>query len=418
MTRQKLHPKTKPRSPKAKKNVAEGSLGELKGTDSKSLDKKRLSGHTQPSVDALKSKKADLSFVSKKSVDEGPEKQTPGDHLRHQQVLRVYRVLTLLETARIGYTIKELRDQLEQRGLSVTERTVYRDIEGLRQAGFPIVPRENPNGGEKFILEQPVKISNYLVLTSNELFALYLSQSALTPLQDTPFFADIKGVFNKISEKISTQGRGYMDELRNAFSFEGHARWGLGIDPEVTSTLRSACQERQLVKIAYKGIQDSLARERVVGPEFLYFAKGGLYFIARDLESGRVKTFSCARMESALMLETIYNQAPIDPGQFFSGSFGVYRSDVISKIELRFAPELALFIGERQWHPSQVLKKNSDHSLDFSLEVGLTPELLQWVLGFGSHVTVLEPKSLQLELVEEARKLITKYQNPSIKKTG
>jgi predicted DNA-binding transcriptional regulator YafY len=64
------------------------------------------------------------------------------------------------------------------------------------------------------------------------------------------------------------------------------------------------------------------------------------------------------------------------------------------------------------------LKKNSDHSLDFSLEVGLTPELLQWVLGFGSHVTVLEPKSLQLELVEEARKLITKYEDPPIKKTG
>jgi proteasome accessory factor B len=225
-------------------------------------------------------------------------------------------------------------------------------------------------------------------------------------------------VFDKISEKISSKGRGYMDELRGAFSFEGHARWGLGIDPEVTSTLRSACQERQLVKMTYKGISDASSRERIVGPEFLYFAKGGLYFIARDLETARIKTFSCARIESAVMLDTSYDASPTDPGQFFSGSFGVYRTDEKSKIELIFTPQLAPFISERQWHPSQVTQKNADRSLSFTLDVGVTPELLQWVLGFGSHVTVLSPPALKQEILKEAKKLLEKYSDESVKKTG
>jgi proteasome accessory factor B len=396
-----------------------GSFEKSTRLEPQARGKKRESHQTSSRQDALMSKNARSFDAPKESIDyQGLEKQSSGDHLRHQQVLRVYRVLTLLETARIGYTIKELRDQLMERGLIVTERTVYRDIEGLRQAGFPIVPRKNSSGGEKFILEQPVKISNYLVLTSNELFALYLSQSALTPLQDTPFFADIKAVFDKISEKISSKGRGYMDELRGAFSFEGHARWGLGIDPEVTSTLRSACQERQLVKMTYKGISDASSRERIVGPEFLYFAKGGLYFIARDLETARIKTFSCARIESAVMLDTSYDASPTDPGQFFSGSFGVYRTDEKSKIELIFTPQLAPFISERQWHPSQVTQKNADRSLSFTLDVGVTPELLQWVLGFGSHVTVLSPPALKQEILKEAKKLLEKYSDESVKKTG
>lgn len=64
---------------------------------------------------------------------------------------------------------------------------------------------------------------------------------------------------------------------------------------------------------------------------------------------------------------------------------------------------------ERRWHTSQRVINKSDGTIELSLEVGITPDLVQWVLGFGSSVEVLEPSILKEKLQKAAESVVKKY---------
>ena len=58
------------------------------------------------------------------------------------------------------------------------------------------------------------------------------------------------------------------------------------------------------------------------------------------------------------------------------------------------------YIQERVWHHSQKDKINRDGSIELSMQVSLSPELKQWLMGFGAEVEILSPP----ELVEDIYK--------------
>jgi len=51
------------------------------------------------------------------------------------------------------------------------------------------------------------------------------------------------------------------------------------------------------------------------------------------------------------------------------------------KIRLLFEPKLAVYISERQWHPSQTLKKRPDGRVELRMETTGRKELVRWVLS-------------------------------------
>ena len=123
---------------------------------------------------------------------------------RNNQLCRVLRSLNILEHKRYGMTVKELWRALEERGLSVSERTVDRDLKGMMKAGFPLqIVGEDVNRAQKWALDKSTKVGEYLSLTMREIMALHLARSILTPVKETPFFDDLQSLFNKIEDKLS-----------------------------------------------------------------------------------------------------------------------------------------------------------------------------------------------------------------------
>lgn len=329
---------------------------------------------------------------------------------RNAQVTRIYKILTILEGAPQGLSAADLVDRLQERGFEVTKRTIYRDLDALRAAGFPLDERgKSDDQGTRWTLERSTRVSQYLVLGVRELFALYLARAAMTPLRDTPFYEDVVSVFDKIDDKLGINGQRFLSELSQDLHFEPGPRWGLGLNPDIVETVRSACTERQQLAITYASVNSGKTTLRKVGPHFLYFAKGSLYLVAEDLDDQIVKVFSIARMQTAEMLEAAYLADPVDPEQYFASSFGIYHGKEPQMIRIRFAPAVASFVKERRWHQTQRIIVKEGGSIEFYLETDLTPELVQWILGFGAHARVLEPVTLVDRIVEEAARTIEQY---------
>lgn len=329
--------------------------------------------------------------------------------MRNQQVARIYKIIKLLELNPQGLTVQQVYDKIKN-DLEVEKRTIYRDLEAIEQSGFPLiqVPDSEPQT-IKWKLENTMKVSKSLVLSPRELFALYLSKSALNPLKETPFYEDIVAVFNKIESTLGPKSLEFLAEISQTAYFEPKARWGLGVDPIVIDTVTACCNEGQRLQVDYNSVNSNSITRRTLEPHFIYFAKGSIYLVALDLNDSKVKVFSLPRMTNAEMLDQNCKSIPVNPDDFFQHSLGVFQQGQSCIIKLQFNPSVAAYVKERRFHDSQQVIVKADGNVELQLFVSINPELIQWVMGFGSAVKVLAPASLAEDIVKSAEKVIALY---------
>jgi predicted DNA-binding transcriptional regulator YafY len=70
---------------------------------------------------------------------------------------------------------------------------------------------------------------------------------------------------------------------------------------------------------------------------------------------------------------------------------------------LVFGKEVAVYVGERVWHPSQRLRQRRDGGLEMRLEISGRKELTRWILSWVPHVRVLAPRQLRERVQERMR---------------
>ena len=72
-------------------------------------------------------------------------------------------------------------------------------------------------------------------------------------------------------------------------------------------------------------------------------------------------------------------------------------------MRLVFAREVATYIGERVWHPSQRMRRRRSGGLELVLETASRKALTRWVLSWAPYVTVLAPQQLRERVRERLR---------------
>lgn len=336
---------------------------------------------------------------------------------RNAQVSRIYSILNLLEGTPQGLSVSEITERVNERGHGASKRTVYRDLDALAAAGFPLFPRGEPGGGggadapgTRWVLERTAKIDKYLVLSPRELVGLYLARSVLSPLRDTPFFDDLERMFKKIEEKLGTKANEHLKDLSSEIHFEPGPRWGLGISPDLLDTVRAVCSEQQMLSCKYTSVKDDHPSERTLGPHYLYFSKGALYLVAEDMKDHQVKTFALARMSDAQMLDAVYEGNKSDPEEHFQNAFGICRTNEDpEEVVLLFSKTVAPFVKERTWHHSQRIVARTGGAIEMRLQVNITLELVNWILSFGPEVIVQAPSHLQGQIISAAEAVVANY---------
>ena len=70
-------------------------------------------------------------------------------------------------------------------------------------------------------------------------------------------------------------------------------------------------------------------------------------------------------------------------------------------MRLLFEPKLAVYVAEREWHPSQKLEHRADGRVEMRLETTGRKELVLWVLSWIPDVKALAPKSPRDRIAEK-----------------
>jgi len=127
---------------------------------------------------------------------------------RNQEVIRQWKVLHALETARHGVAIDALADEL-----GVTTRTIRRDLAALQEAGFPLYDEKDAEGRVRWRLEGQVLKGLETGFTLAELCALYLSRNLLESVAGAPFRRDLGMAFARIEKMLSPRMRQFLDAM-------------------------------------------------------------------------------------------------------------------------------------------------------------------------------------------------------------
>ncbi len=77
------------------------------------------------------------------------------------------------------------------------------------------------------------------------------------------------------------------------------------------------------------------------------------------------------------------------------------------EVHIRFEGYAARVVAERQWHPTQAIRKLKPEGsvIEFQADLSGLEEITRWVLSWGSKARVLGPPELQKRVREELEKM-------------
>lgn len=208
---------------------------------------------------------------------------------------RLLALLAALQSSPRVWSGPELADRF-----GVTVRTVRRDVDRLRQLGYPVETRTGVAGGYR--LGVGGAATPPLMLERDEAVAIAAA------LRAQPATAAGTSALVKLEQFLPPAARREMTAVGAMTS--GIVGRGAPTDPAVLVTITTACRDQERLRIDYVS-RDGRPSERTIVPLRVVHAAGHWYVVAYDRERAEWRTFRLDRVVA--LVSTGHRQAPPDP---------------------------------------------------------------------------------------------------------
>ena len=322
---------------------------------------------------------------------------------RGDQLARQWKIIETLLASHTGKTVSELADDLE-----CNPRTVYRDLEALQAAGFPLYT-DRVDGKNLWSLLDTLKHHIPIPFTLTELLAIYFSRDMLKFLHNTVFHESLESLFEKIKITIPAESKKYLNTVQQTFQVTLKQFKEYGKYREILNTIKDAALNHKTVEMVYFTMGRRKEGKRRVDPYRILFFNGTFYVIGYCHLRKDCRTFALERIKMLTTTDESFSVPEDFRLEDYMGSgFGVIGGSP-EKIKIWFAPDITGYIKEKNWHESQVINQQRDGSIIFEADIAITEELLSWIMSWGAKAEVLEPESLIEQIHTEALALLKVY---------
>lgn len=289
--------------------------------------------------------------------------------------------------------------------LEVSGKTVLRDIEFMRdRLDLPLDYDAVRHG---YYYTAPVRDFPVMKVSQGEVAALLLAQKSLEQFRGTTFERPLAAAFRKLSSALGGEMEVAWHELEQALSVRSS---GAGLaDVEIFDALARAVMAGEEVSFAYHKLAGAQAEQRTVQPYHLGCLENQWYLFGYDTERRAVRTFALPRIRGVTPNGAKFRRPKnFSLAKILEGSFAVFEGGQARAVRIRFSGVAARLVGERVWHASQKLTRHR-RGLVLEMRVGLSPDLRQWILGWGAEAEVLAPPELRRDLARDARAVAGVY---------
>ena len=290
-----------------------------------------------------------------------------------------------------------------------SKRTIYRDIQALGQAGVPLVSTP----GRGYALMEGYFLPP-LSFSADEATLLLLGSEVMAKMFDAQYRAAAESASRKIAGVLPEKQRAQVQTLHSSLRLLGS---GIQDRPEVQARLqqlRRAIIETRRIRFRYQARQTSdngrLATEREADPYLLVHSSNAWYVTGYCHLRRGVRNFRLERIDDLTLLDQTFTR-PSD----FTLERASGRGIGALIVRALFDMEVARWVQEA---PSffTVAQEATPEGWLVTLQVREERDVLQWLLGWGRHVRVLEPASLQRLMAEEAEAMLSAHKNAAARR--
>jgi len=322
--------------------------------------------------------------------------------MRGDQLARQWQLIQRLAHSRAGVHLDDLAAELD-----CVRRTVYRDLDALMLAGFPVVS-EKRDGRVYYRFLETFRLGD-VPFTSDEILALAFGEDLLRALEGTVFHDSIHSALAKIRSGLAPELADYLARLGESFRVLPGPHKTYAHLRETIQLLNDAVLESRTVRMRYRTGRTGAVSTRDLDPYRVWYRSGGLYVVGFDHKSEEMRTFAVERIRALEATGRRFERdAGFDFDTYIGASFGVI-AEPATRVRILFERRWATYVEERTWHESQRLTRRAGGRLELEMEVGGNAELRTWILSFGSGAEVLEPAALRDEVVVELGAALERY---------
>lgn len=300
------------------------------------------------------------------------------------QLDRLFEIVYLLLN-RKSMTARELAAHFE-----VSQRTIYRDVETLAQAGVPIFALKGANGGIR-LTENYIFSRTYLNEDERQnLLSSLRGMGAVQPEAARP-------VLSKLSALFGQEG---LDWIEVDFSLWGNR----SPVSDRFAALKSAIFAQRLTQFEYSGMNGG-TKTRTVEPMKLVFRGMDWYLLGfcRDREDFRY--FKLLRMDNIVTLPEAFPRRPLPD---FQAQGHRFEAAPMVELTVRIAPNMEYRVREEfqkeQW------QREEDGSFLVRFSMPNNAWLTEYFMTYGEHLTLLSPEDIRRDLIEKLKNMLHKYE--------
>ena len=294
-------------------------------------------------------------------------------------------------------SVGELISKLAEYGVNAERKTVYDDIEALRQFGLDIVMEKSRSYGyyvagrdfelpELKLLADAVQSSKFI--TENKSLELIKKLEGLASVYDA----------GKLRRQVFIQNR--VKSMNESIYYS-------------VDTLHEAITEGK--KISFKYFDYNMRKERVfrrggaeyvVSPIALSWSEENYYLISHSDEHDGFTHFRVDKMSDVRKLEEkrSADTGALNLANYSKKVFGMF-SGTDTDVRLRMDNQLVSAVIDRFGKDTIMVADGKSH-FTVNLRVVLSPVFYGWLFQFGGRCEVLSPRSLKDELKRRAEEFI------------
>lgn len=319
-------------------------------------------------------------------------------HGRRDRTARLLKIQILLHQNPHGLEIDEI-----SRKCSVSKRTIYRDLKALEtELGIPVWEEGNKRGVAEGYFLPPITFT--VIEAMNIFLAARLVQNF-----SFHYSPNMASTFMKLNTIIQPPLK---QQIQNTIDYmENQPKDDIKISN--FNRLTQAWLSQHKVKIQYQALTDKEPKERIIEPYFIEpsFPGHSSYVIAFCQLDNSISTFKidCINGYVSIQPETYIIPEDFNAINYLSVAWGPHAEGELNTVKLHFNQKVCQVITATKWHPTQQSEEQSDGSVIVRFKVHITPDIVAWILGWGSTVKVLEPLSLRKYVRNIAKTVVKMY---------
>ena len=302
-----------------------------------------------------------------------------------------------------GLTMPQIKSFLEERGVTADRKSLYDDLEALRELGVDII-------GEKVG-------KSFLYHVGSKQFEIAELKLLVDAIQSSKFITEKQSntLIKKLTELVS---RYEATQLRRQVFVQGRIKTMNDSTFYNVDYIYNAISDNRQIEFEYMkwNVKKELVPRREglykVSPWDLFWDDENYYLIAYEEGSDRLKHYRVDKMKRITVCDDkrqgkeLFDK--VDLAKYSQRNFGMFGGES-TMVKIRFRDDLAGVIIDRFGKDITIRPSSEEGWSETRVEVAVSDQFFGWIFALGQGVKILEPEDVVERLKSEIKGLSEMY---------